>query len=216
MKEMASEHTVSDLCAAFEVSPSRYYAWASRPPGPRAQANARLAVQIQEVYEQHRQNYGSPRMTNQLRQQPVHAQASRTVNAPTGTARAPAKALKVITTDSRHRSPFAPNRLKDIQVTAPNQVWVADITYVPTAEGWLYVAGVLDLFSRKLIGWAMESHLETSLTLNALQMAIQQRRPGTGLIHHSRSGRAVCQRGFSPAAPGPWPRGQCKPQSLLL
>src|SRR5688500_8550310 len=149
MKAMATEYTLSDLCAAFEVSRSGYYAWASRPPGPRAQANARLAKQIRG------------------RQQ---------------------KRFKVITTDSQHDQPIAPNRLKDIRITAPNQVWVADITYVPTAEGWLYVAGVMDLFSRKLIGWAMEGHLESRLTLNALQMAIQQRRPGAGLIHHSDRG----------------------------
>jgi putative transposase len=190
MKEMASEHTVNDLCAAFEVSRSGYYAWASRPPGPRAQANARLAEQIQEVYEEHHQNYGSPRVTNELRQQGHRCTRKRVerLMRQHGLRGRQQKRFKVLTTDSRHDHPIAPNRLKDIQITAPNQVWVADITYVPTAEGWLYVAGVLDLFSRKLIGWAMEEHLETSLTLNALHMAIQQRRPGAGLIHHSDRG----------------------------
>jgi len=187
---MATEYTLSDLCAAFEVSRSGYYAWASRPPGPRAQANARLAKQIQEVYDEHHQNYGSPRVTNQLRQQ-GHRRTRKRVERlmrQQGLRGRQQKRFKVITTDSQHDQPIAPNRLKDIRITAPNQVWVADITYVPTAEGWLYVAGVMDLFSRKLIGWAMEGHLESRLTLNALQMAIQQRRPGAGLIHHSDRG----------------------------
>ena len=190
MKEMASKHTVSDLCAAFAVSRSGYYAWASRAPGPRAQANALLTVQIHEVYRQHRQNYGSPRVTGELRQQGQKCNRKRVerLMREQGLRGRQQKRFRVVTTDSNHDHPIAPNRLKELQITAPNQVWVADITYVPTAEGWLYVAGVLDLYSRKLVGWAMEAHLETSLTLGALQMALRQRRPDAGLIHHSDRG----------------------------
>jgi putative transposase len=190
MKAMASEHTLRDLCAAFEVSRSGYYAWASRQPGLRARANALLAVQIQKVYNQHHHNYGSPRVTRQLRQQGYTCTRKRVerLMRQQGLRGRQQKRFKVITTDSHHDQPIAPNRLKELQISAPNQVWAADITYVPTAEGWLYVAGVLDLFSRKLVGWAMEAHLESSLTLNALQMALQQRRPGAGLVHHSDRG----------------------------
>lgn len=187
---MAAEYTLSDLCAAFEVSRSGYYAWVSRVPGPRAQANALLAVQIHEVYQQHRQNYGSPRVTKQLRQQGhrcTRKRVERLMREHRLRGRQQ-KRFKVTTTNSDHDQPIAPNRLKGLAIAAPNQVWAADITYVPTAEGWLYVAGVLDLYSRKLVGWAMAAHLETSLTLDALKMAILQRLPGAGLIHHSDRG----------------------------
>lgn len=187
---MTPEHSLSDLCAAFEVSRSGYYAWVGRAPGPRARANALLMVQIHEVYHQHRQNYGSPRVTEHLCQQGHKCTRKRVerLMRQQGLRGRQQKRFKVITTDSNHDQPIAPNRLKGLKISASNQVWAADITYVPTAEGWLYVAGVLDLFSRKLVGWAMAAHLETGLTLGALQMAIEQRRPGAGLIHHSDRG----------------------------
>jgi transposase InsO family protein len=190
MKAMAQEYPLRDLCAAFEVSRSGYHAWARRKPGPRAEANAQLALKIHEVYHEHDQNYGSPRVTRQLRQEGQQCTRKRVerLMREQGLRARQHKRFKVITTDSDHDQPIAPNRLKEIQIHAPNQVWAADITYVPTAEGWLYVAGVLDLFSRKLVGWAMAPHLETSLTLEALQMALEQRRPGPGLIHHSDRG----------------------------
>lgn len=218
MKALATEYSLSDLCAAFEVSRSGYYAWASRAPGPRAQANALLTVQIHEVYRQHRENYGSPRVTGQLRQQGHRCNRKRVARLmrEQGLRGRQQKRFRVVTTDSNHDHPIAPNRLKGLKISAPNQVWVADITYVPTAEGWLYVAGVLDLYSRKLVGWAMEAHLETRLTLDALQMALRQRRPEAGLISPLRSRSTICQRHLSAAPRGAQPSGQHEPQSLLL
>jgi transposase InsO family protein len=98
--------------------------------------------------------------------------------------------LKVVTTDSRHDWPIAPNRLnQNFAADRPNQVWLADITYVPTSEGWLYLAVVLDLFTRKIVGWAMRDHMRAELTIAALTMAIQRQKPPPGLIHHSDSQR---------------------------
>lgn len=187
---MAADYSLRDLCAAFGVSRSGYYAWVGQEAGPRAQANEQLAVHIHRIYQEHEQNYGSPRVTEQLRQEGhrcTRKRVERLMRKHRWRGRQH-KRFKVITTQSDHDHPIAPNRLKEIQITAPNQAWAADITYVPTREGWLYVAGVLDLFSRKLVGWAMASHLETSLTLEALQMALAHRRPAAGLIHHSDRG----------------------------
>jgi transposase InsO family protein len=190
MKALAAEYPLNELCAAFEVSRSGYYAWVNRAPGLRAQANEQLVVHIHRIYQQHEQNYGSPRVTEQLRQEGHRCTRKRVERLlrEHGLRGRQQKRFRVITTDSDHDQPVAPNRLKELAINVPNQAWAADITYVPTDEGWLYVAGVLDLFSRKLVGWAMATHLETSLTLDALQMAIEQRRPAAGLIHHSDRG----------------------------
>lgn len=134
MKALAADYPLSDLCAAFEVSRSGYYAWVSRKPGPRLQANALLLVQIREVYHRHRQRYGSPRVTEQLRQEGHTCTRKRVerLMREQGLRGRQRKRFKVITTDSDHDQPTAPNRLKGRQITAPNQVWVADITHVPT------------------------------------------------------------------------------------
>lgn len=198
MKTMAGEYPFRDLCAAFEVSRSGYYAWASREPGSRAQANAQLSVQIHQIYHQHQRNYGSPRITGQLRQEGQRCSRKRVerLMRQQGLQGRQPRRFKVVTTQSDHDQPIAPNRLPNCKITAPNQVWVADITYVPTAEGWLYLAGVMDLYSRKLVGWAMASHLESSLTLDALQMALHHRRPAAGLIHHSDRGVQYASASF--------------------
>lgn len=196
---MAGEYPLRDLCAAFEVTRSGYYAWSGRKPGPRAQSNAQLSVQIQQIYHQHRRNYGSPRVTEQLRLQGQRCnrkRVERLMREQGLRGRQQKRFKRITTTDSDHDQPVAPNRLQGLEITAPNQVWVADITYVPTAEGWLYVAGVLDLYSRKLVGWAMASHLESGLTLDALQMALQHRRPAAGLIHHSDRGVQYASAAF--------------------
>jgi transposase InsO family protein len=100
-----------------------------------------------------------------------------------------ARPRRVRTTDSRHDLPIAPNLIaRDFTAAAPNRVWLADITYIPTAEGWLYLAAVMDLFSRKIVGWAMRDHMQVELTSSALTMAVRQQRPGAGLIHHSDRG----------------------------
>lgn len=190
MKALAPEHAVSDLCATLGVVRSAYYAWLKRRPGPQAQANARLQPQIQQLFTRHRGNYGSPRICAALRQQGVACnvkRVARLMQAAGLQARSPRR-YRVRTTDSAHDGPIAPNLLPQKVVSAPDQAWVVDITYIPTDEGWLYLAGVLDRHSRKLVGWAMADHLETSLPLSALQMACHHRQPPPGLLHHSDRG----------------------------
>ncbi len=190
MKALAHEHAVNDLCAVLGVSRSGYYAWLAAPAGDRAQANTQLGAQIQRVFAEHRGRYGSPRVCAALRQQGVTCNVKRVARLmqAQGLRAATPKRYRVKTTDSDHDGPIAPNLLPEQVVTAPNQVWVVDITYIPTGEGWLYLAGVLDLCSRKLVGWAMAEHLETSLPLSALQMACHHRPPPPGLLHHSDRG----------------------------
>lgn len=191
MKVMASEYTITDLCAALQVSRSGYYAWAGRQSGPRAQANRQLEEAIEVLFEKSRQSYGSPRMTKALRQSGHKCSPKRVAQLMRrkGLQGRTRRRFRMRTTDSEHDQPIAPNRLAEaVPCTAPDQVWLTDITYVPTQEGWLYLAGVLDLYSRKVVGWAMGESLAATLTLGALEMALQQRRPGKGLLHHSDRG----------------------------
>jgi putative transposase len=191
MKALAAEYTVRDLCAALQVSRSGYYGWARRQSGPRAQANRQLVEAIRVLFERSRESYGSPRMTAALRQSGQvcnHKRVERLMRQH-GLRGRSKRRYRVVTTDSRHDHPIAPNRLSEApDCTAPDQVWLTDITYVPTQEGWLYLAGVLDLFSRRIVGWAMGESLAATLTLGALEMALKQRRPGKGLLHHSDRG----------------------------
>ncbi len=190
MKALAHEHAVSDLCTVLAVSRSGYYAWLAAPAGDRAQANTQLGAQIQRVFVEHRGRYGSPRVCAALRQQGMACNVKRVARLmqTQGLRAATPKRYRVKTTDSDHDGLIAPNLLPEKVVTAANQVWVVDITYIPTGEGWLYLAGVLDRYSRKLVGWAMAEHLEASLPLSALQMACHHRQPPPGLLHHSDRG----------------------------
>jgi transposase InsO family protein len=191
MKAMGAEFPVVDLCAAMGVSRSGYYAWTGRKPGSRAQTNLKLERQIEVLFEESRQSYGSPRMTAALRQcgHVCNFKRVERLMRRKGLKGRNRRRYRVRTTDSAHDQPTAPNRLAERErCTASNQVWLTDITYVPTGEGWLYLAGVLDLYSRKIVGWAMGESLATTLPLAALEMALKQRRPGKGLMHHSDRG----------------------------
>jgi transposase InsO family protein len=184
-------YPVRVLCAVLEVSSAGYYAWRSRPPSTRSMANRELVATIRRVHQDSGGRYGSPRVHAVLRSQGrnigrgrierlMRRHGIRAIMAPPRRAR---------TTDSRHALPIAPNLLaRDFTVAAPNRIWLADITYVPTGEGWLYLAAVMDLFSRKIVGWAMRDHLRTDLASSALTMALQRQRPAVGLIHHSDRG----------------------------
>jgi transposase InsO family protein len=166
MKILAAKYSITDLGAALGVSRSGYYAWHGRQPGARAQANEQLDAEIKVLFVQSRESYGSPRMTAALRQSGSvcnHKRVERRMREQ-GLKGRTRRRYKVRTTDSRHDQPIAPNRLAEQPpCTAPDQAWLTDITYVTTAEGWLYVAGVLDLYSRKLVGWAMGETLATTL-----------------------------------------------------
>jgi transposase InsO family protein len=178
------------MCEALEVSPSGYYAWASRPDSPTERWRQELVGAIEEVHAEVRQRYGSPRMTAELNARGHECSentVARLMNAHGIKARAPRRFVR--TTDSNHRLPVAANLLdRDFDPERPNQVWGADITYIPTQEGWLYLAVVEDLFSRMVVGWGMAESMESRLVVDALEMALARRRPGAGLLAHSDRG----------------------------
>jgi putative transposase len=179
------------MCDALSVSPSGYYAWRSRPESPREIANRELLSDIWRVHADHRGRYGAPRIHAELRaegQSVSRKRVERVMRRHGIRAHAPRR-YRVCTTDSKHSLPVAANLLdRNFVAEKPDQVWLADITYIPTGEGWLYLAVILDLFTRKVVGWAMRDHMRAELTMAALTMAIQRRRPGPGLIHHSDRG----------------------------
>jgi len=193
---MSGEHTVEALCETLEVSRSGYYAWRSRGPGPRAQASAKLAERVRAAHAASRGTYGSPRIARQLGCPGARHRIARLMRADSLQGRS-RRRFRVVTTDSSHDEPIAPNHLAQAPApSGPDQVWVTDITYIPTDEGWLYVAGVLDLWSRRLIGWAMGDSLDTSLPSAALAMALRQRRPKHALLHHSDRGVQYASRAY--------------------
>lgn len=181
---------VQRMCAVMEVSVSGYYAWRVRAPSARAQANRKLLDEICDIHLKSHKTYGSPRIHAELLARGLRVGKNRVV----GLMRAEEifaqrKKKRVRTTDSQHNYPIAPNRLnRDIQAEAPNLKWLGDITFIPTAEGWLYLAAILDLFSRKVVGWAMEDTLKSCLVEQAFNMAVQNRKQVDDLLHHSDLG----------------------------
>lgn len=188
---MKSEYSLTQLCQVLEVSRSGYYVWCQRPPSQRQQANDALLEEIQQIRQGLERCYGSPRLTCELRAR-GHACSENRVARLMQRHHLRAQSRRRFvprTTDSHHNQPIAPNRLAESPPPlGPNQVWLQDITYVPTAQGWLYLALVMDLWSRRIVGWAMAAHLRSGLVLSALQMACQHRRPPKGLIVHSDRG----------------------------
>jgi putative transposase len=184
-------YPVQLMCSVLEVSPAGYYAWRSRPQSARSAANGELLSAIKQVHQDNHGRYGSPRIHIALQNQGRSASRGRIERLMRrhGMRAIMAPARRVRTTDSRHDLPIAPNRLdRNFTAAAPNRVWLADITYIETDEGWLYLAAVMDLFSRKIVGWAMRDHLRTELASTALAMAISRQRPDQGLVHHSDRG----------------------------
>ena len=179
------------LCDVMGVSAAGYYAWRGRPESPRKAANRALLAEIRRLHVAHRGRYGAPRIHAALRGLGHTASRGRIerLMRRQGIRAVTPRRFRVCTTDSRHDLPIAPNRLgQKFAAARPNQVWLADISYVPTSEGWLYLAVVLDLFTRKIVGWAMRDHMRAELTVAALTMAIQRQKPPPGLIHHSDRG----------------------------
>lgn len=188
---MSADHSVSQLCAAFDVTRSGYLAWESAEPSARAQADAILLPQIQGIHAEHRGCYGSPRIQQELAdrgQRHGQKRIARLMRAAGLRGRCP-KRFVPRTTDSDHDQPIAPNRLAGVPPpTGINQVWVSDLTYVATREGWLYVAVILDLWSRRVVGWSTGPTLQACLVVAALRMALKHRQPPRGLLHHSDRG----------------------------
>lgn len=188
---MSDDYPVKSLCEVLKVSRSGYYQWRTVPNSVRARQEALMQERIAQIHRASRGTYGSPRVAVVLRKEGNSIGRHRVARLmrETGLQGRQRRRYRVRTTDSNHDQPVAPNRLKVAdRPTRIDEVWVSDITYVPTQEGWLYLAGVLDLYSRRLIGWAMGSGLETALPLAALLMALRHRRPPAGVVHHSDRG----------------------------
>jgi putative transposase len=181
---------VSSLCRTLQVSRSGYAAWKKRPLSRRSQEENELLVQIRAAFQASHGTYGSPRITQELRDQEVACSRNRIARIMRKyqiTPRPLRRSAK--TTDSSHALPVAPNRLeRKFTAENPNTRWSADITYLWTGEGWLYLAVVIDLYSRRVVGWSIQETLDRSLVLDALRSALQLRKPGQGLICHSDRG----------------------------
>jgi putative transposase len=191
IEDRRADYPVTIMCGVLGVSPAGYYAWRARPESQRSAANRGLLSDIARVHGDNRGCYGSPRVHAELQAQGRGASRGRIERLMRrhGIRAIMARPRRVRTTDSRHDLPIAPNLLnRDFLATAPNRIWLADITYVETDQGWLYLAAVMDLYSRRIVGWATRDHLRTELPLAALRMALQARRPATGLVHHSDRG----------------------------
>ncbi len=190
-----AHHSVRTMCRVLKVSPSGYYASLRRGPSQRKQKDAELKVHITAIHEQSDGTYGSPRIYKQLRHDEFKVGRDRVARLMGELQRCgtPKRRFRR-TTDSDHDAPVAPNLLqRDFEAQRPNQRWVTDITSVWTSHSWMCLAVVIDLFSRRVVGWAMAPHLRTELALGALRMALGRRMPEPGLVRHSDRG---VQRGF--------------------
>jgi transposase InsO family protein len=181
---------VTILCNVLEVSRSGFYAWTERVPSARSLEDAKLRVHVAAAYELGRGNYGAPRIHRELRAAGLHVSRKRVVRLMGELGlKARRKRRFKATTDSNHAMPVAENVLdRKFEVDAPNVAWVTDITYVWTSEGWLYLAAILDLFSRRVVGFAMSERIDRALVLQALTAAVGRRAPNAGLLHHSDRG----------------------------
>lgn len=188
------EYPVRLMCRVLAVSPAGFYAWLTRAPSARAIADERLMLNIRVAHARSDETYGAPRIQRDLRDDGLAVSTKRVARLmrQDGLVGEPGHRRAPRTTDSTHADPVAPNVLArqfDVNgVRRLDRVWVSDLTYVPTREGWLYLAVVLDLASRRVVGWAMGASLEVGLALDALRMAIAARRPDAGLLHHSDRG----------------------------
>lgn len=187
---LKNKYSVKLLCETMGVSKSGYYAWLNRKPSARELAAQAMIAHIRRIHKKYRQVYGSRRVHAALNHEGIQCSRNRVVRLMRKAGLyGRRKYRKTRTTNSKHGNPIAENMLRrDFSADRPNQKWVADITYIPTEEGWLYLAAVMDLFSRKIVGWSMSSRIDANLAESALRMALFQRQPHTGLIHHSDRG----------------------------
>jgi len=201
---MKAHYPVRMLCKALAVAPSGYYDWQERQanPSPRKRQNAQLLVDIERVFLESRKTYGSVRVRKELAiqgQRYGRNRIARLMQHQRLVGR-PKRKYRVQTTDSNHPLPMASNLLAGRAAPqGPNQVWVADITYIPTAEGWLYLSGIMDLFSRRIVGWAMSSSMNEALVLASWNMAVVHRQPPAELLVHSDRGSQYASQGFRAA-----------------
>jgi transposase InsO family protein len=193
------QFSIQRMCRLLQVSRSGYYAWRERQPSRRAQQRAHLVAEIRTIYQMSQATYGSPRIQAELAAQGwsvSRQRVARLMREHGLVARRCQHRRRISTTQSQPNFTIAPNwLLRQFQAEAPNRKWTADITYIDTAEGWLYLAAILDLFSRRVVGWAMADSLESTLVEDAFRMAVTQRQPAAGLLHHSdRGSQYACYR----------------------
>ena len=203
IKDHRDEFPVVRMCKELEVSPSGYYAWRQRPASAREMANRQLLERIKTVFYDSYETYGSPRVHSELKAQGLACSVNRVARLMrVGDLQAKQARKYKCSTKRNKKHPVAPNLLKrDFAADRPNHKWLTDITYIPTQEGWLYLAAILDLFPRRIVGWAMSERMTSDLTLAALKMAIGQRQPGEDLIHHSDHAYKTLQSGCIYPAP---------------
>lgn len=191
-------HRVALMCRVLNVSRSGYYGWRDRPPSDRAQADARLTADVRRVFDEHKGRAGAVRIAKQLRtegQRVGKNRIARVMKMEVLVARATRKYKA--TTNSNHKLPVAPNLLEQgFTAIAPNQKWVSDITHIQTDEGWLYLAVVLDLYSRLVVGWSMSERMTVDLVSDALTMALWRRKMPKGVIVHSDRGSQYCAHAY--------------------
>jgi transposase InsO family protein len=198
MREFRSEFSVRKMAKVLEVSRSGYYAWDSRLPSPRAVTRLRLKVEVKAVFEASKARYGSLKVTEGLEQKGIVCSRNRVADLMREQGlRSKVKRKYRVTTDSRHSYPVAPNILnREFTVSSPNRVWTSDITYLPSRNGWLYLAFFMDLYSRMIVGWCVSKSLGHEMVLQALSRAIGRRRPPEGLLIHSDRGVQYCCGNF--------------------
>jgi putative transposase len=190
LQEHRSHYEIQKMAEALQISRSGYYAWVKRKDSPRKQDNQKLVEQIKAVYYRSKSIYGSPRVTAQLHREGVICSKNRVARLMRQNRLQSRKQRKYkATTNSKHHFPVAANLLRqDFRVAEPNTVWLADISYISTQEGWLYLAGIKDMCTQKIVGWSMDKTMTRSLVMHALQMALARQKPGHGLILHSDRG----------------------------
>jgi|SRR5579862_3410768 len=190
IEEQKQNFPIVVMCSVLEVSESGFYAWRKRPICRRRREDAHLAQEIRQAFERHQGRYGSPRIHKDLYDEGIKCsrkRVARLMQAEELSARS--KRRRVVTTKRDETHLVALNLLnRDFHAEEPNKKWVTDITYIPTKQGWLYLAVVLDLYSRMVVGWSMSGNCDEELAERALKQALARRRPGTGLLHHSDRG----------------------------
>ena len=199
MQQEKATHPIATLCRVLGVSSSGYYAWCDRPPSVRTKADRDLLVQIYAIHERSRGTYGAPRIHAELRAQGVRCGRKRVARLMGQAGLTGAQRRRYRGTTRQHPDAVAAPDLvqRDFTASQPDQLWVADVTYVATGEGWLYLATVLDAWSRRIVGWAMGETLRTELVVDALNMAVWNRRPAAEVIHHSDRGAQYTSLAFS-------------------
>jgi putative transposase len=198
IKDHEGEHPVAFMCKLLSVSTSGFYAWAGRPPSRREREDERIKLEIRAIHRKSRGTYGSPRVLLDLRARGRRVGRNRVARIMREDGRVGRHRHRwKRTTLSNHRLGYSPNLLaNDFSAEAPNTVWVGDITYIRTWEGWLYLASLLDLYSRRVVGFALDDTMPAELPLEALRMARRNRQPPPGLIHHSDRGSQYASNAY--------------------